>query len=73
MHLGPIKLLYYYSNPAKTSPNEVQSVPMRVLGKLGMHWDHWGLILDYSTSTKNQQKVCIWVQLNYFTTTVGAN
>ena len=31
MHLGPIKLLYYYSNPAKTSPNESQSVPMRVL------------------------------------------
>ena len=31
MHLGPIKLLYYYSNPAKTSPKKSQSVPMRVL------------------------------------------
>ena len=38
MHLGPMKLLYYYSNPAKTSPNEPkrspndsQRVPMRVL------------------------------------------
>ena len=38
MHLGPMKL-YYYSNPAKTSPNEPkrsspndsQSVPMGVL------------------------------------------
>ena len=27
----PIKLLHYFSNPAKTSPNESRSVPMKVL------------------------------------------